>query len=140
MKLYVKSSKDTDSAIATLRKMPQYLAGGIILLSTVLNKERCGNTSDYDEAEEYVISRTVNNKHSKRSKDAGTVDLVHDIFDYVRKNNIPISKLIQMASCWERYSSYRYYKSGLSDSYSNHHEWLRDAMREARKHYNIKNY
>jgi len=140
MKLYVKASKNEDSAIATLRRMPQYLAGGIILLSTVLNKERCGNTSNYDEAEEYVISRTVNNKHSKRSKDAGTVDLVHDIFDYAKKNNISIAKLVQMAGCWERYSSFRYYKSGLSDSYSNHHEWLRDAMREARKHYNIKNY
>lgn len=129
MKRYIRASiPDKHTAGELLEMMPSHIRGAVALLSYPIGKEKCGFTSSLADAEDFIISRTANNRHSKWhiSKSPDALNLIHDLFDWLEANSITVAELVTLANLdWQRWRLY------ISD------EQLHQMFRDTRNKYDI---
>lgn len=113
MKRYIRSSKSLNnkSATSVFYSMPDAIKFTAQRLSYWLGVENCGRVSTLDDAERYILDRTVNNPRSKfhvryfdyvengeykTYTNEDSIAHIREFFDYCKKHDISVDQLCKI--------------------------------------------
>ena len=111
MKIWIHASEKL-SAFDNLVQLPTELVGAVMLLSYWITKEKCGFTHTLQEAEQFIMERTVDNPKSKwyHCKEGATA-MIEDLFNNLEDMGISVSDLVKMGRYGESFNRSVFEKS-----------------------------
>ena len=81
-----------------MRIIPKNIVRTLARFNNWISKEKLGNVTDLDDAQEYLLNRTVWNNRNYMFNDSVAENAVIDLFEYANDNGYSIEDLIKLSN------------------------------------------